>query len=91
MQEIYDWWNSKANGEYKQLSEEIYDSMPIPTSLWAETEGELLELDTQYETEEDEQKAKEACEKATELESRIEKETEEYLIRLVRIRKYMWT
>lgn len=79
MQYLYDWWHKKYNGSYEKETDEIYEhTIDEP---FVDDNGHLYMSDHN----------RALYKKASELEQEYEEQLEENLIRLLKIRPYMWT
>jgi hypothetical protein len=95
LQEIYDWWHGKVHGEYPALEDAIVEQMQNhkPVSLFNEIEGEpnLVKLEMEYASEEDQRIDIEGRCRLNVLEERVERETREMMHRLVDCYRWLWT
>ena len=87
MQVLYDWWLKTYLKKYDQLDEQIWAKIhPIEKMVVKNSQ-----LKFEHKNEEDKQTAKRLYNMLRYLEIRKERELDNMLCRLMRIRQYMWT
>ena len=95
MKDLLKWWNEVYIPYWNEdTTRPLYDALSEPTDLWIPIEENgktYYEWKVQYNTPEEEQKAKEIYDQIRKLEEKIRKETLEMMHRLVNISPYMWT
>jgi hypothetical protein len=84
MKEIYKWWHEVYNGTYPEDSERIWSGYKSEENFEAvEGGGYLLKPPSE--------RNRKIMDQVRELEDKIEKQLDDYLITLLKLRRYMWT
>lgn len=93
MREILRWWNERYLKWYPAEEERLLNEMMRISDIeWAPIgEGEYLQMETIYKNGATEEMLRANLQAIRELEEQRDRELEEYMIRLVRVRRLLWT
>jgi hypothetical protein len=91
MQELYDWWKERQNRD--KLDPIHQPDIKSPSMKFTPVEGkkDLSSMEFVHESPEDKAKWEKACDESSAWEIKCEKEDEEMMIRLSKIRGFLWT
>jgi hypothetical protein len=93
MQFLYDWWHQKYNKEYQKKEEELWDhisSLHIKSDdEWVDTGHGTMRYEPKYSVSIEE--ANRLSKEALDFENSVDVELEQMMVRLIHLRRMLWT